>query len=536
MPHYLLRMEAVNFDWSCYDTQDISTIRGGSFLLRDAHELLKTALKEAMNGGEPLIVEASQAVFTFEASDDREAKRIRRNVELALTRHERLRHATFVVDVVGDGQNGDDPGPLHRLRAHNRWRQFQQPTLAVPDAVTAEQIQEAQAKYQGAERKLPRNLPTPGKFCDTDFVRPALHISPTGTDASWCSESVFRRREYGKSKKREFYSKEAGAAANELEFTNDLNQLTSRRVGDHSNNKDPLDHLDNKLALIYLDGNKQSEMAATYGKDRMKCFRERILKWQREFLVSLLGEMTSLGSSAQGPCAAGNDWFWHEDGQERARVEVLLWGGDDIVLAVPAWQGWKTVRLFFEHVTGANGKEPWKFGDEKLTYAAGMVFCHHNAPIQRMRNLSEELLVLCKKEQTPQGLYQNLLAYEVLESFDVSGGDLEQWRSSRLEATPAATRDRLLIHGEKLGQVGRCIMAVRQRVQSPEHELSRRKIERLSRMMCRSEPSDAAFNNELNDLIRLEPSFRELADCLDCRRAALYHLAALWDYVYDDIA
>jgi len=38
MPTYLLRLDAVNFASSCYDTNDLSTIRGGSMMLSNAHQ------------------------------------------------------------------------------------------------------------------------------------------------------------------------------------------------------------------------------------------------------------------------------------------------------------------------------------------------------------------------------------------------------------------------------------------------------------------------------------------------------------------
>jgi len=38
MTEYYLRVEAVNLDYSVYDTYDVGTIRGGSFMLLNAFE------------------------------------------------------------------------------------------------------------------------------------------------------------------------------------------------------------------------------------------------------------------------------------------------------------------------------------------------------------------------------------------------------------------------------------------------------------------------------------------------------------------
>ena len=74
---------------------------------------------------------ASQSVWSFEAADGAEADGMRREVERALTEHETLKHATFVVNVVPE--SGDDVADLGLLRTRNRWRQLQQPTFAVPE-------------------------------------------------------------------------------------------------------------------------------------------------------------------------------------------------------------------------------------------------------------------------------------------------------------------------------------------------------------------------------------------------------------------
>ena len=46
---YYLRIEAINLDYFVYDTHDISTIRGGSFMLLSIFDALFDNLKEKLN-------------------------------------------------------------------------------------------------------------------------------------------------------------------------------------------------------------------------------------------------------------------------------------------------------------------------------------------------------------------------------------------------------------------------------------------------------------------------------------------------------
>src|SRR5438552_573091 len=95
MPIFLVRAEAVNFGWFCYDTQDLNTIRGGSTLMMNAHELIHTRL-----GIELVVHGASQAIWSFEAESAEAADTQCQAIKEALATDDQLKHATFVVDVV----------------------------------------------------------------------------------------------------------------------------------------------------------------------------------------------------------------------------------------------------------------------------------------------------------------------------------------------------------------------------------------------------------------------------------------------------
>ncbi len=499
MPRFLLRAEAVNFAWSCYDTQDLSTIRGGSMLMMNAHKMipLPSGLQLEAHG-------ASQSVWSFEATDEAAAEGVRRAVEKALTGHGLLKHATFVVDVVPE--SGDDAADLYRLRARNRWRQLQQPTLAVPE------------QHSGVRTSAK-------SYCQFDGVRPGRVGVMKGGDRFRVSPSVKARRGYGRRQKKAFYPETVpGIADLGLSFTNELEEVTSRAG---CGPDDPLEHLDHRMAVIYCDGNKQGEMAARLNREKLAEFRDYTRRRQSEFLEDLLKKIAESRPAEGRP----NDWFSYHARQERhlVRLETLLWGGDDILLVVPAWKGWDVIRLFFAQVTGAIGGEPWRYGgsdEPAFTYTAGLVFCNKKASIHQMRDLAEDLFIEGKKEASHGG-HDNWLGYEVMESFDVAGDDLERWRGSRLSSDAQDGR-LLLLKPAQLEPAADFIRKVRAQVDDPDSGISRRKIERYARTMRLHPKADSKFDDEVEKYLS-SMEFRAL-EGLDTRQK-LHHLAALWDYV-----
>ncbi|MBW2739142.1 MAG: hypothetical protein JRE64_09920 [Deltaproteobacteria bacterium] len=101
MGDYYLRVEAVNLDNFVYDTNDISTIRGGSFLLLDTVNRLESAhdLKGLL---EKVSTGASAGLFRIIGNDPDDVKKRVKDYLNKKTEG----HATFVVDTIdGTGLN-----------------------------------------------------------------------------------------------------------------------------------------------------------------------------------------------------------------------------------------------------------------------------------------------------------------------------------------------------------------------------------------------------------------------------------------------
>jgi len=346
MPTYYMRIEAVNFDNSVYDTHDISTIRGGSFMLLDEVGSLKGRF-----GLEDVGSAASVGLFKFEAANSTVAESIQKQA-LAALRKTTGEFATYVGAFALTGDPKDFSRVVQELLAKCRWQQYQQPTIILP-AVGAT----AQA-------------------CDLDGVRPAVATTQKGSETLNVSQAVFDRREGredregGKELRRKIYQELLGVS--HLKVTEDLDSLATRQDGGP---------LDGKIAFIHIDGNRFGRIREAMCKhendliDFQNLIQEKLRKPAlRAILQKAQADLTPKGE---------------------IRLETLLWGGDEIEWVVPAWRAWHVLETFFK--TTAN----IRFKNIPLTHAAGVVFCHHNLPILQVRRYAEKLCDLAK-EKVPQ--------------------------------------------------------------------------------------------------------------------------------------
>jgi hypothetical protein len=378
MPKFYLRLEGVNIDNFVTDTKDLSTIRGGGLILLNSIKDVQENFPQL----QPVSTGASSGLFEFEATDEEAAKDVLKSIRKYLDDDPKYKHATFVLDVLAAGDEKDFVRDKETLIAHNRWRQMRSPTIAIPQ----------------------HNSNSNVTACAKNLLRPSEHkIKLPENKTEWVSKSVKVRRSYGRKQKQEFYEGQIGSEVGYL-FTNEFNELA--KDGQTKN-------VSYKMAVIYIDGNKFGKLQ----KDKcqnvplQRQFDEYIREERRELLAKLIEKMKSNLDS------------WLSDG--KLRLETLLWGGDEIIWVVPAWQGWKTIELFYQQAHAKN----WNFEGTPLTHSAGIVFCNHKAPIHRVRKLAEELANSVKEKTESNG---NYFAYEILESFDHIGRDVEEYRKERV--------------------------------------------------------------------------------------------------------
>jgi hypothetical protein len=402
MPEYYLRIEAVNLDYSVYDTYDISTIRGGSFMLHSAFEMMEQRLNPLPQNFKDLGSTASVGLWRFEADESAKDAIVKQFVDEASKDI-----STFATLVRAVKEANDKPfkQTLNELLAECRLQQYQTSSVVLP-----------------LEKKN-------SKPCDFDGIRPGVHPDRKGKEPKIASTAVFTRRKKGKQLRNDIYrkllgdthyaqllenvgedtSEEEGLVEKEKSIvTTDLEALSARKGAGK---------LDGKIAFIYLDGNRfgriREEMCTDAGL--YKEFQETV---QEKLRKAALQQILDFAHKTENTSFLTNG---------RIRLETLLWGGDDIEWIVPAWQALNVLESFFE-TTQAVGN----FHRVTLTHSAGVVFCHHNLPILQIRRYARELCDIAKegiskniREIDP--VTDNRFAFLNIVSFDYMAGDTREF-------------------------------------------------------------------------------------------------------------
>jgi hypothetical protein len=389
MTDQYLRIDGVNHAAVMEDTTQLSVVRGGSFLLRAAVKYVAETYHQALKA---LSIEASTGLFQVLSGD---AKGLRDQIADALSEHEQFRHFTFVVDVQSD--KVDLAKALASVTARNRFRQMRQLSVALPP---------------WNDRGF--------SPCEWDNLRPGdsfVDVKRDGGNEPAVSQSVKVRHNHGRTKKQAFYRDETKGngvvdpAIAGLNYTRELDEIaTGSRFPD----------LENKLAVIYLDGNKfgsipgerARQIHGTTGSAQIQTFDVELRRYQSAFLRRFL-------------LTIDKDVDFHaRDG--RLRIETLLWGGDELILVLPAWKGFWALNWFYEH------SSEWNYHGIPLTHAGGLVFCHYKTPVFRVRNLARELADAVKGRL--DGKRQNQFEYFVLESIDFPTEPLKRFWARRYGA------------------------------------------------------------------------------------------------------
>lgn len=374
---YLLRVEAINIYSTIHDTDQLSVVRGGGLLLRKAIiDVGERADKWGASSWRQISLGASVGVFAFAGADPAQLKA---RVCKFLVDDAHYGLFTFAVACTpwADGESFRDA--QERALADLRWQQQQQPSIAfdAPDG-------------------------TATHVCDWSHQRAArpTRTVARGDDTPVCvSESVHRRFRYGLAAKegddgghlQSFYTDETdGSAADVIRaaaFAKDLHE-----IGD-----DPQrGNLSGKLAVFYADGNRFSSLVRGLStEDELVKFDNDLRAKRKTLLAGLL------------------NWAWRTPGMrqgKRLRFEVLLWGGDELMIVVPAWCGIALQAQFFTLTKGWAPKVPAALAtrlrppnskpaltaDGHLTHAAALVMCNAKTPIARIRTLANELAQMCK--------------------------------------------------------------------------------------------------------------------------------------------
>jgi hypothetical protein len=561
---YYLRVEGMNLSNFVMDTNDLSTVRGGSLMLLWSMNQVEEVIRSAMRSLNPIRIEidpelaalqdelhrmeenrknetrseknarkslkkkikimrkdrpslyeiyqdagaeipankrlwltitkgASWGLFQMEVTED-EAVKIKDKVVEALNK-DGYEHATFVVDLL-EGKNGGYQQNRDKVQTLNRWQQMQVPSVAVP-----------------------RSGPNYPGVCDFDKLRPGVEMAwLKNKEKDYISPSVDHRREFGRDNRQKFYRVETKIKGVEepeiadLDFTNEFKEISTNppeRVNQS---------LNGKIAFIYIDGNRFGTIQrGSQDAQQQRKFDTGTRNGRKEILKEILLKIKD------DPA-----WLWEENGEKRIRLETLLWGGDEIIWVVPAWKGWWMLNTFyklFEKYIDIRDAE----AGELLTNAAGLVFCHHKAPIKRIDDLARDLANTFAKDKKAGNHKKNMIAYQVLESFDHAGTDLEKFRENRLRNI-GVPQD-LLIEATYMEKIQELVRQLK------KADLPHRKMYQIFQAYRNDDSSKAEeyakklLSESKEQRLIVEKHLQQLKEIFSNNHAHWLHLIDLWDYI-----
>ncbi len=366
---FLCHIEVFNLDGLYQDCQDLSTIRGGGLAALKVGAEVAKALKV-----DNIVASASQGLFVLEAASQDAAEELVRDGLKKLDTWRVLQHGTVLVAATPYDE-ARFAEQRQELRARLRWRQMQAPTVRYP------------APEMGV--------------CDVDLVRPGRERAGEPGRIKVQSELTFERRKRGRGR-RELLAQVLGWDPVEVGVPQDFEDLASAPLGAYGNLRD-------KLAVLSFDGNDFGAQTGQMSPQKLQDFSRRIQLQHTTYLRAL---------------ADSDEFRKHGRYKEKIQLELLVYGGDEITLVVPAWLGWHALSELYRTLgeTGANE-----------TYSAGLVFCHAKTPIHSVRRLVGDLVDVAKDARFYDGTggKGNRATYQVLESFDALGRGVEDHLKER---------------------------------------------------------------------------------------------------------
>ncbi|NOZ11419.1 MAG: hypothetical protein GXP09_10315 [Gammaproteobacteria bacterium] len=377
-PAWLLQVEAVNIDSVIEDTGQLSVRRGGSIAMREAVHAVNKVIKstKGISEVEEIRSGGSTGLFRFRANENNKTElegtlrgHLNGSGKSALGENlgKVLPQIGFVVSAVEMEPSTAEVVSRRVLLAKNRLQQMRIPSIYFGDL---------EAAHDDSPEKTPA--------CFLEGCRPASSKKKIDKKEECLSRSVHARYQYGADQKNSFINREMGCPPDVNKFTKDLKDLSEWSLKESPE----VAACKDKIAVLYFDGNHFNKHQAELSLNKVMEFDNKLREKRTGLLKALVNSFKSKETMKNG---------------EALRLEVLLWGGDEILLVVPAWAGFATLHLFYQEMEGL------EINGVSLTHAGGLVFCSHNTPIQRVSRLARELAEHAKMFSRNVDLYFPLL-------------------------------------------------------------------------------------------------------------------------------
>jgi len=343
VPSHLLFAKSVNFAQTYYDTEDLATVRGANMApLRILH-LLGEILTATPNVSR---LDLSSSRIMLRIPEGLDIASIAQNVrewlagdfgrlpmlppEKTIPEHALLRavgpHLSFVVSHAPETGQSDDHNKLRDLA---RWEQRRAPAVRV--------------KWETTSKR---------EFCTEDTQRPR--------ESGMYSAATFARRSYGQFVKRSPDSWSVRGQPVAVHADDKMAQSFEEIVEAKAGQSIPRQLL-GKLALIYIDGNGFSRIGAGETVDALEIRQAALERVLASRLRLAIVTCRDHGADASVP--------------SRVQLELIRWGGDDMVLAVPADKAWRVASTFLDDVA---------LGTSKFGFSIAAVVAPHKTPIRSL--------------------------------------------------------------------------------------------------------------------------------------------------------
>ena len=425
----LARVVACNFDQTIFDTNDLSTIRGSSLILLRFPESLIQGLQKAHSdlSVAKITSGASELLFRFAARPGA-SEAVERYLCAVLRTGERnidlpLRLFTFVW-AVENGDPSSDGKDFHlrqqSLVARCNYEQFRHPTIVIP-AFYPDSFRSGEHK-SGVDAK--------NVVCSIDGIRPSSPSRKQG-QKQFVSDSVSQRKHYGTLARQLFYdwALKDGDAEKQGAPVDRFADMFKDMLPDPAESLELSipESLTGKMALVYLDGNsfgKRRDAEAVRGENKLQAFSEKITGLRRDLLRHVLDDLKDRDGMMSPEIQATDT---QEARPARLRFETLLWGGDEVMWVLPAWQAWAFMEVVQRHLADST-----RWGE--LKHAAGLLIAPYKTPIRDLTALVRDLGDAAKRGD---GREMNGVQVGVITGFDLPGLTVDGWRRPLLSATPA---------------------------------------------------------------------------------------------------
>ncbi len=495
---FWLCLEGQNFSDSIFDTQDLSTIRGGSLLLRDLVTRADAWLTARLGGKVTLATKGGSVGIWRLRVAPAEMPGLLADLRAHLGEGA-FRHLSFGLAAVAE----DGPGysrQRNRLRAAIQRQRLSQSRIAYPAPGTKNAV------------------------CEVDFVRPVAASHKIGAQKKIrVSQSVDDRRLFGMDKKQKLIAEEtalrdpATGKAESLLSAQAQSWLTEQsgvrrrfamQTSSISDSASPPGRLKptlaDKICVIALDGNgfgkvQDQALAESDTLEAQQTFDSAVAALRARIIAAVFSEVIARGGVGKPtPEEEAVREVLRDPTDQVARFELLLWGGDEIMFIVPARLGWPVLE-----VIGKTAQTLDLLG-QRVTFSVGAVFCHHDAPIARIKKLADDLASHLKGLKAEDGKGRDgksdtLAMVEVLESFDHIGTNLTAHLARAVPqptGDPLCKAERAAFRALDLGELQSLRLAAEALAAGKGGRVSRGKLRQVAQALHSGRAPGAAYRGD----------------------------------------